>query len=190
MLKRTTLGMVRQATAWLRFASATLLLVTPASSDEGVAMRSDDVRSVFFIARSQNKNQVHYGVHLDARCDPVGPEPVFGYWRMLENRGEIEPMLGLEAPAYGLRDSQLIGRRADSATIEVRLRAFPERPLLITVRRLNGRCEASATTAIAGSEARLHWIYVKLRWPFGIGQVLVRGWANADGRPVEELIEN
>ena len=59
--------------------------------------------------------------------------------------------------------------------------------MLVTVKRTNGHCEASATTAIAGSEARLHWIYVKLRWPFGIGQVLVRG--SAGGRPVEELIE-
>jgi hypothetical protein len=160
------------------------------SADEGVVILPDDVRSVFFIARSQNKNQVHYGIHLDARCDPVGSQPVFGYWRMLERRGEIEPILGLEAPAYGLADVQRIERRADATTIGIKLRAFPERPLVITVKRNGGHCEATATTAIAGSEARLRWIYVKLRWPFGIGHVLVRGWSNDDGHPVEELIEN
>jgi hypothetical protein len=158
------------------------------SAQEGVAIGPDDVRSVFFIARNKNKNQVHYGVHLDAKCDPVGPEPVFGYWQMLERRGEIEAMLGMEKPAYGLAESQRVERHGDSTTIGIRLRAFPERPLLVTVKRSHGRCEASATTAIAGFESRLHWIYVKLRWPFGIGQVLVRG--SADGRPVEELIEN
>ena len=160
------------------------------SAEEAVVIRSEDVRSVFFIARSQNKNQVHYGVHLDAKCDPVGSHPVFGYWRMLEARGEIEPILSLEKPAYGLGDAQHIERRADATTIGIKLRAFPDRPLVITVKRTNGHCEASATTAIAGAEARLHWIYVKLRWPFGIGQVIVRGSSNDDGHTVEELIEN
>ncbi len=170
---------------------AAMFLVAPRlSADEGVVIRPDDVRTVFFIARSQNKNQVHYGVHLDAKCDTVGSHPVFGYWRMLEARGEIEPILGLEVPAYGLGDAQHVDRRADATTIAIKLRAFPDRPLVITVKRTNGHCEARATTAIAGAEARLHWIYVKLRWPFGIGHVIVRGWSNDDGRPVEELIEN
>jgi hypothetical protein len=169
---------------------ATLLVVQPIRADDGVPMGPSDVRSVFFVARSQNKNQVHYGVHLDAGCEPIGSQPVFGYWRMLDHRGEIEPILGLEMPAYGVADSQRIARNADSTTIGIRLRAFPERPLVVTVKRTNGRCEASASTAIAGADAQLHWIYVKLRWPFGIEHVLVRGWANADGRPVEELIPN
>jgi len=43
----------------------------------GVA-RSDGggvVSSAFFIAKSENRNQVHYGVHVDAACSPVGAEP-------------------------------------------------------------------------------------------------------------------
>ncbi len=39
---------------------------------------------VFSIAKSENKNQVQYVVRLDAHCAPVGPAPVFAYWRMLE----------------------------------------------------------------------------------------------------------
>jgi Domain of unknown function (DUF4833) len=173
----------------LLFASAAFLFVLPLSAEEGVAIQPDDVRSVFFIARSQNKNQVHYGVHVDAACEPLGTQPVFAYWRMLERRGELEPILGLEQPAYGLHESQRIERHGDTTTIGIKLRAFPERPLSVVVKRTNGKCEAAAIAAIAGADARLHWIYVKIRWPFGIGQVLVHGSANDDGRQVEELIE-
>lgn len=160
-----------------------------AAADESFSFGAHDVRSAFFIARSQNKNQVHYAVHLDAACAPVGSEPAYGYWRMLEDRGQIEPILSLETPAYGLARMQEVSRQVDGVRIRVRLRAFPDRPLQISVRRMERDCQAEATVAIAGVEARLHFIYVKLKWPLGIDFVLLRGSALLDDRVVEERLQ-
>ncbi|HKQ70456.1 MAG TPA: DUF4833 domain-containing protein [Polyangiaceae bacterium] len=120
------------------------VLARPVAADEGVPMGAMDARSVFFIARSHNKNQVHYGVHLDGSCAPVGSRPVFGYWRMLEERDRVEPILGIEESAYGIDDAQRVERGPSAATVTIRLRAFPDRPLVITIEQKNGRCEASA----------------------------------------------
>ena len=165
------------------------LIGQPVVADDGVGPRARDVPSVFFIARSTNKNQVHYGVRVDGACNVVGAQPVYGYWRMLENRGQVEPILPMEIPAYGLDDTQQIERSAGTTVVRVKLRAFPDRPLLITVTQSDAGCEATATTPIAGTPAQLHSIYVRLKWPFGIDYVLVRG-ATKNGRRVEEVIQN
>jgi hypothetical protein len=159
------------------------------AADDAFAPRPSDVPSVFFIARSANKNQVHYGVRLDAACNPVGSQPVFGYWRMLERQDSIEPILPMEEPAYGLYDKQEIHKNPRSTTIRVALRSFRERPLVVSIVRGESGCEASATTTIAGTEALLHFIYVKIKWPFGVDHLLVRG-TTRDGRRVEETIQN
>jgi hypothetical protein len=62
----------------------------------------------------------------------------------------------------------------------------PERPLLLTIARASGRCEAYATTTIAGSQARLYSIYLRLRWPFGVDYILLQGHRAADNRWIEE----
>jgi Domain of unknown function (DUF4833) len=165
------------------------LLGRRVAGDDGTAARPRDASSAFYIARSTNKNQVHYGVRVDGACNVVGDKPVYGYWRMLEKRGEIEPILGIEQPAYGVDESQRVQRSAAATVVHVRLRAFPERPIVVTLARGESGCEAVATMPIGGADARLQSIYVKVKWPFGIDYVLVRGVAK-DGRHVEETIQN
>lgn len=166
-----------------------LLAFSRVSAGEGVSFGPDDTQSVLFIAKSQNKNQVHYGVHLDSHCNPVGSAPVFGYWRMLEQRGQVEPILEMEEPAYGVADGQTVLKNPGGTTIRVRLRAFAERPLAIVIKSSGGRCEAIAKSTISGIDAQLAWIYVKLRWPFGVEYMLVRG-LDGDGRLIDERIRN
>jgi hypothetical protein len=67
---------------------ALLMASRRATADDIVQFAPPDVRSVFFIAKSQNRNQVHYGIRLDRECNPIGTRPVFAYWRMFENQGE------------------------------------------------------------------------------------------------------
>jgi hypothetical protein len=171
------------------FLTVALLMASRlATADDIVQFGSSDVRSVFYIAKSQNKNQVHYGIRLDQECNPVGSRPVFAYWRMLENHGETEALLGTEGPAYGLAETQEITNLPDESRVRVKLRAFPDRPLTILVTRNGERCAAVATTTISGASARLDWLYVKLRWPFGIDYVLLRGYHTGDRRWVQERI--
>src|SRR5262249_13957781 len=155
--------------SWGSAAAIALLAATgTAMADDTVQFGASDAKSVFYIAKNQNKNQVHFGVRLDAGCHPVGRHPVYGYWRMFENGGTIEPVLAREGPAYGLQDVQQISTTPAGAQIVVRMRAFPERPLTISVRRGEGQCEAHATTAVNGADAQLNWIYVRFKWPFGV----------------------
>jgi hypothetical protein len=147
-----------------------------------------DVTSIFFVGKSQNKNQVHYGVNLDETCLPRGREPVYAYWRMMEGAGEIEPLLDHEQPAYGILPNQDPSRGLASGNVGIVLRAFPHRPITITTERAGDHCRAIATVDIDGSKAQLVNIYVRLKWPFGIDYVLLSGRRVEDGRWVREKI--
>ena len=144
--------------------------------------------SVFIIAKNHNRNQVHYGVQVDDACAIVGAQPVYGFWRMFERRGEVEPLLDSELSAYGVDPNQRIERSGDTTTIHTRLNAAPDRPVTVTVKRVAGRCETHASTSIAGSVAVLRWVYVRFRWPFGVDYILLHGARVADGVVVEERI--
>jgi Domain of unknown function (DUF4833) len=101
-----------------------------------------DVASVFHVAKSENRNQVHYGIHLDESCAPVGGAPLFAYWRMLE-RGPaaIEPLLQREVGAYGVAEQRVLERGPDGGKTSVRLRALPARPIVIQSTRRGEACE-------------------------------------------------
>jgi hypothetical protein len=157
-------------------------------ADPTAARDPRDPQSVFLIAKSENKNQVHYGVRLDEACNVVGTHPLYGYWRMLENKGEIEPILSREVRAYGLEPVQRIEKSGDATTIYARMNAVPARLLRVTVKREAGRCEAEATMSIAGTDAHLRFIYIRLNWHFGVDYILLHGSSVSDGRLVEEKI--
>jgi hypothetical protein len=148
-----------------------------------------DVATVFHVAKSENRNQVHYGVHLDAACSPVGAAPVFAYWRMLE-RGPLatEPLLSREVGAYGVAEPQVVERGADGGRVTLRLRALPSRPITIETRARDGVCEATATMAIGGAAASLRSVYAQLRWPFGVDHLVLSGRSLANGKAVEERV--
>jgi hypothetical protein len=148
-----------------------------------------DVSSVFFIAKSENKNQVHYGIHLDGGCAPNGTTPMFAYWRMLE-RGPFttEPILASEAPAYGFSAQRVVTRDAEGGSVRVVLRALPQRPILVTSSARGGACVASVMMTIAGVPAWLTSVFVQLRWPFGVDHLVLWGHALEGGRPLRENV--
>jgi hypothetical protein len=150
--------------------------------------RSRDVSSVFFVAKSENRNQVHYGVHLDEACEPAGRDPVFAYWRMLE-RGPLatEPLLPLEVGAYGMRD-QHVARGEKGGQVSVTLRALTARTILIDSRPQGDACVVTASTQIGGVPAYLTSVYAQLGWPFGVAYLLLSGRSLADGREVRERV--
>ncbi|MFP2933223.1 DUF4833 domain-containing protein [Pyxidicoccus sp. 3LG] len=144
--------------------------------------------SAFFITRSTNRNQVHYGVRVDGDCQPTGPQPVHAYWRMLE-KGEaaVEPLLGRELPAYGLGDAQQVESTSTGWRVHIRLRAWPERVIDVDVFREKGRCVARAWTLMEGKPAQIDRIFVKTAWPTGVAFVMLSG-TGADGRSLREVI--
>jgi hypothetical protein len=147
------------------------------------------IPSAFFVAKSENRNQVHYGVRVDASCAPVGTQPVFVYWRMLERDPRAtEPLLSREEGAYGLSEQRVLDRGDDGGRVLVRLRALPDRSIAIATHRQEGACRAEATTVISGGPASLTRVFAQLRWPFGVDYLELAGRSLEDGHAVHERL--
>jgi hypothetical protein len=118
-----------------------------------------DIGSVFFASKSENKNQVHYGVKLGDQCVFASDAPVYAYWRMLEKGPSVtEPLLAREQRGYGIAHQEVVGD-----TVRVTLRAIPNRPITIHIsKNADGSCTASAETTIAGALARVYSVYIAL----------------------------
>jgi Domain of unknown function (DUF4833) len=178
----------------LPLASSALVLVSfalvapiarPAGPEPG---RS--VGSVFFVGKSENRNEVHYGVALDRDCVPAGPSPVFAYWRMRE-RGPLatEPLLSREVAAYGIAEPQRTSRGEHGGRVVFRLNAMPKRMIAIDTAADGEGCSATARAMIRGTAAALTSVFVQLRWPFGVDYLLLSGRAANDGSVVRERLE-
>lgn len=139
--------------------SSIAMLTTPRArvraDDAGLdAFDVDDVETLFSIRKSANRNRVDYGLRLDAGCRPLGEAPVVAYWRMLEDGEHVrEPLLAREQRAYGVA-SQDVTATADGGRIALRLRALPDRTVVVNVRRSGGRCVARSITSIGGRAGR------------------------------------
>jgi hypothetical protein len=159
------------------------------SSAASAAAPPSELPSVFFISKSENKNQVHYAVAIDQSCVPAGAAPVRPYWRLLEKGPAFTaPLLAREQGAYGLA-SQSVERRWESGgRISLVLEALPQRQLtIITGKDAAGACTASAYTVIENQPARLYAIHVVLTW-LGVDSLIIKGWARSDGHVLRETL--
>src|SRR5262245_27239294 len=135
------------------------LAVAPARAE---GLPSAPIDSVFHIAKSENRNQVHYAVSVDSLCRPRGGAPGSGYWRELEEGPNVTDTLREhQQRAYGLTKPREITVGEHGGDVLLSLRALPERRLLITTFREGDRCRARAFTRINGQPALLTSIYVK-----------------------------
>jgi hypothetical protein len=152
----------------------------------------NSVRSVFFISKSENRNQVHYAVRVDPQCRPESDHPVYGYWRDFEvGPSAMSPLLKHEQTAYGLTEPRQVRRdEADGDQIRIGLRGFPDRPLTIETFRGPDGCRARAMTTIARGSAVLRSIYVEIGFLYSIDFVIVRGVRVADNQPVQEKVSD
>ncbi len=156
------------------------------ASAEPASIPDAELTPVFVIDKSQNRNQVVYGLALDHDCAFRTAQPVQAFWRMRERgESETEPLLSIEQRAYGLGAQEVTERRADGGTVLLTMRALPERELAFTARRAGDRCEVVATTSIDGREATLSRVFVKT-WFLGVRWIALEGLA--DGNPVREVL--
>lgn len=148
------------------------------------AFRPHDVRTIFFVAKSENRNEVHYALKLSDRCEPLGAEPVVAYWHMREQGGRFEPLLDIEEGVYGVAR-----QRVEKATVVLSLAASPGREIRVTALQLpDGQCGAIATTRIRSEIVRLESIYVHIGF-LAVDYALIRGRRMSDGTQVQERIE-
>lgn len=113
--------------------------------------------SVFHIDRNKNRNEVHYGVRVDAECRPQSLEPVYNYWlRREKDPPVVEPLRYLQQAAYGFQKQHI----EQDGRIEVRLRALPDRQLVIRVTPVDGKCKTETFMEINGKQAYLEKVFV------------------------------
>lgn len=168
--------------------AARVLAAAPAGEQPAPTVPRETA-TVFFVSKSENRNQVHYVVRVDAGCVPSGAAPVRAFWRDYE-RGPTatSPLLDHEQRAYGIARQRVVLRGPNGGEISMALRALPTRELTVRVGKApSGACTALAYTAIAGEPARLYFVHVVLR-ALGVGSIVLSGWASDDGRAVREVL--
>jgi hypothetical protein len=172
--------------------SGILLVATHlAAAAPGISLPMAPVQSLFFIAKSENKNQVHYAAVVDAACRPVGAHPVYGYWRDLQvGPRAVSQLLDHEQPAYGLSEPRYVRPNSNGSggQIRVSLRGFPERPLIIDIFRQGTGCAARTQTTIQHAPALLTSIYVDIGFLFSVNYAILRGVRMSDGAAVQEKV--
>lgn len=168
-------------------AAAALSVGVP--SARGDEDRPRDAGTFLVVAKSENRNEVHYGMHVDSSCAPAGDQPAFAYWRMLERGPAVtEPLLNRELRAYGIAEQRVLSRDARGGAVHVRLFATRARPMVVESRVSEGGCALTAVTTVAGVTASLTGVFVQLRWPFGVDSLILTGRALDDGRAVRERL--
>jgi hypothetical protein len=151
----------------------------------------NDIPTVFFFSKSDDRNRVDYGLRLDASCQPVGDEPLFPYWREFEP--PVDPpgsrthsLKFFEYAAYGVSE-QRIKKLEAKTEITVKLKAYP-REIVITVEKgPDGKCVVTPRSVIAGSpNVELVSAYIKLKSGWSVEYVEVKG--RRDGKGVAERL--
>jgi hypothetical protein len=121
---------------------------------------ANESSSVFYISKSDNQNQVHYGIHLNADCSPKGNNPVYPYWKLAN--GKTEDLLDLEKPAFDLASQSVSG---NVVTLEINglKNSGIDRPIILkTSRSNNNQCQTQAFIKINQTLRKLSHIHVNL----------------------------
>lgn len=146
-----------------------------------------DVRTIFHIAKSDDRNRVDYGIHLDSSCQPVGDAPMYAYWHRFEPGDDRYGDLGaFDARLYGVA-SQSVRTRTDAGSwTEMRVRALPDYRVLVLSQRTEGGCVARARALVNGRPAFVDRVFVQLGGPFRVAHITLTGVDAQTARPVRE----
>jgi hypothetical protein len=169
------------------------LLGVPSSARAGEpSFGANDLETLFFIAKSDDKNRVDYGMRLDKRCTPYGDEPVFPYWREFEPPPPVrtKPMSAFSKMGYGISTQKVLKRSATGGELSMRLKQVDRTIFISTKKGANGRCSALVRMKISGVDyAELLSVYVKLSGPLSVSYVDVKGKDLKTGRALTERLE-
>jgi len=91
---------------------------------DAIQFGSHDVETVFFISKSDDRNRVDYGIHLNDHCAPTGDDAVFPYWREFENSPPVRThsLNVFEYVPYGFSEQRLVHRTLTGGDQLVRLK--------------------------------------------------------------------
>jgi hypothetical protein len=177
----------------LLFGGATLALAaisTPAHAED-VRFGVNDVPTVFFINKSNDKNRVDYGIRLDSNCAPVNGDAVFAYWRNFEDAPPVKMhfISFIERVPYGFAEQRTVKKGEAGGEQLIRLRQF-DRPITIVSKRDGARCVAEAHATVANNKnGHLLSVFAKLAGPISVDYIDVHGKDLTTGAVLEERIK-
>jgi hypothetical protein len=167
-----------------------IVAIAPSARADDVVFGPHDVATVFFISKSDDKNRVDFGIHLDGDCVPVGGSAVFSYWREFEHAPPVRlhGLSLLDKIPYGIDGQGLVARTPAGADYVVRLKKF-DRPIGIATRKeADGTCTAKARAQIQGAVAEFVSVYAKLAGLFSVDYIDIHG-KDASGAPIVERVK-
>lgn len=170
--------------------TAFLALPRMARADDPVQFGPHDVRSVFYVSKSENQNQVHYAIRLDAACRPVSEVPVFAYWRRLRSGVRVdEPLVGVGRRLYGASDEQEVHLGTAGGLVRMYVKAIKRVRIDIRIEKTAEGCKATPFTPIHGEPARLSYAFLQLsRFGLGVKYVELVGTRIRDNVDVSEQL--
>jgi hypothetical protein len=152
---------------------------------------ANDVRTLFFISKSDDKNRVDYGIRLDAECRATGSDAVFAYWREFEPPPPVRThaLSFMDRLAYGISAQGPIKSSGKGGEHYLRLKRYP-RDIRISTQKGSGGCEAVVRTTIAGvPSARLASIFAKLSGPLSVAYIDIAGTHPKTGALLQERLK-
>jgi hypothetical protein len=153
---------------------------------------ANDLETLFFISKSDDRNRVDYGMRLDSRCAPYGEEPVFPYWREFEPPPPVrtKPMGAFSKMGYGISTQRVVKRTATGGETTIKLKQVGRVIFITTSRGANGRCSALVRMKIANVQyAELVSIFVKLSGPLSVSYIDIKGKNLATAKAIEERLK-
>lgn len=118
------------------------------------------LNSIFFITKSDNGNQVHYGVETNANCSLKGSKPAYPYWKLAS--GRLEGLQSYEVPAFGIASQSVSGNKVVMELNGLRGRRISKSIMIRSTQSGSQRCKISAFTKINGEVTQLLKVHIDL----------------------------
>ncbi len=179
---------LRQAVVAVVALAGAGLIDPPASRANEVRFGPYDVRTIFFIGKSDDRNELHYGIRLDRDCRPIGTDPVYPYWQQVElGPNEVGDLNFLDRTVYSVRTLKVErGEGATMGRVTFHLQATQDRLVTVETHREGSQCAATATALVGGSPARLDRIFIKLARLWRVDYVDLFGTDPTTAKPIVE----
>ncbi|NJL80811.1 MAG: DUF4833 domain-containing protein [Richelia sp. SM2_1_7] len=141
-----------------RLASVSLIASAIALMLPSLPSYANNLNSIFFISKSDNRNQVHYGVKTNPDCSLKTSQPVKPYW-ILAN-GRIEDLETFEVPAFGIANQSVSENKVVMEINGLKNRKIPKEITIQANRTANQDCQISAFTTINGKKTQLTRVHI------------------------------
>jgi hypothetical protein len=171
--------------------AASLVLIAAVARAAFPVFGPNDVKTVFFISKSDDKNRVDYWMRLDATCSAVDDDAIVPYWHEFEPPPpeRTKPLSMFAKMGYGVATQKLVKRSPAGGDYVVRLKQVDRSIGVATKRGSDGRCIATTRMTIGGVTAELLSVHVKLSGPLSVEYIDIKGRDPRTGKPAVERLK-